>query len=157
MSLPSTFPPLTTKDTAKRLTSQHPQGFTVVETMVVIAILGILFSIATVVLGNLAPKFDLDNGARMTAMALNEARVQAIARGHNMVVSFGSNTFTITDDVNNEVVAEGQLPLHLSLSAGDDSTFTPLGTVTAPLIVTVSNGDNSRDVSVGLIGEVQIQ
>ena len=88
-------------------------------------------------------------------MALNQGRVQAITRGHTVVVTFGTNDFTIADG--DETVATDQLPPHITVSADSDATFTPLGTVTAPVTVTVGNGDGSREVKVGLIGEVQIQ
>jgi hypothetical protein len=125
--------------------------------MVALAILGILLPMTAASLGTLAPQFDLDNGARRTAMALNQARVQAITRGHTMVVTFGTNTLTITDNVNSKTVARDHLPPDLRVSASAAATFTPLGTVAAPLTVTVSNSHNSRYVSVRLTGEVQVQ
>ena len=74
-----------------------------------------------------------------------------------MVVTFGADTFLLTDITNHETVAEGEFPSDITISAEDDATFTPLGTVTVPVTVTVSNSENSRDVSVGLTGEVQVQ
>jgi len=144
------------------------KGFTLAEMLVAISVLGILLAATAVGLGTLAPQFDLDNGTRKVAMALNQGRVQAITRGHTMVVTFGTNDcpagrvcFTITDDVADERVATDQLPLHITVSvvtpADGAATFTPLGTVTVPVAVTVSNSGHSRGVTVGLIGEVQIQ
>ena len=133
------------------------KGMTLIELMVALAMLGILLPMAAVSLGSLAPKFDLDNAARKTVMVLNQARVQAITRGHTVVVTFGTDTFLITDTTNHETVAEGEFPSYITVSAEDDATFTPLGTVTIPVTVTVSNSEDSRDVSVGLTGEVQVQ
>ena len=133
------------------------KGMTLIELMVALAMLGILLPMAAVSLGSLAPKFDLDNAARKTVMVLNQARVQAITRGHTVVVTFGADTFLLTDITNHETVAEGEFPSDITISAEDDATFTPLGTVTVPVTVTVSNSENSRDVSVGLTGEVQVQ
>ena len=130
-------------------------GFTVAEMLVAISTLGILVAAAAVGLGTLAPQFDLDNGARKVAMALNQGRVQAITRGHTIVVTFDTNDFTITDG--EETVATDRLPSHITISATSAVTFTPLGTVTVPVTVTVSNSSHSRGVSVGLIGEVQTQ
>lgn len=133
------------------------KGFTLAEMLVTISVLGILSTAAAVGLGALAPQFDLDNAARKVAMALNQGRVQAITRGHTMVVAFGTNDFTITDAVAGETVATDTFPPHITVSADGDATFTSLGTVTTPVTVTVSNSNHSRAVSVGLIGEVQIQ
>ena len=52
---------------------------TLIELMVALAMLGILLPMAAVSLGNLAPKFDLDNAARKTVMVLNQARVQYLS------------------------------------------------------------------------------
>lgn len=131
------------------------KGFTLAEMFVTISVLGILLAAAAVGLGTLAPQFDLDNGTRKVAMALNQGRVQAITRGHTIVVAFDTDAFTITDA--GETIATDTFPPHISVSADGAASFTPLGTVTAPVIVTVSNSDHSRVVSVGLIGEVQIQ
>ena len=130
------------------------KGFTLAEMLVAISTLGILLGAAVVGLGTLAPQFDLDNGTRKVAMALNQARVQAITRGHTIVVTFDTNDFTIADG--DKRIAKDTFPPHITVSP-DSVTFTPLGTVTAPVTVTVSNSDHSRAVSVGLIGEVQIQ
>jgi len=136
---------------------QCQRGFTMVEMIVAIGIFGIMGAIAAVGLGIFAPQFNLDNAARMAAMGLNQARVQAITRGHNIDITFAAYTFAITDaDNGDELMAVGELPFAITADVGT-TTFTPLGTVTAPLTITLSNGDGSRAVSVGLIGEVQIQ
>ena len=148
----------------KRLSilSVGEEGLTLAEMCVTLSMLGILMAAAAVGLCTLAPQFDLDNATRKVAMALNQGRVQAITRGHSMVVAFDTNAegavaFTITDDVDDETIATDIFPPHITVSADRNPTFTPLGTVTAPVTVTVSNGNGSRDVNVGLIGEVQIQ
>lgn len=136
---------------------QCQRGFTMVEMIVAIGIFGIMGAIAAVGLGILAPQFNLDNAARKVAMALNQGRVQAITRGHTIVVTSGTGAFTITDNVNHETIATDTLPPHITVSADGNATFTPLGTVTTPVTVTVSNSDHSRAVSVGLMGEGQIR
>jgi type II secretion system protein H len=141
----------------KRFRKHQQQGFTAIEVLVAIGILGILAVFVGIGLGALAPKFDLDNGARRIAMALSQARIQAITRGHAMDISFDANSFAITDpDGGDEVLEEGELPSGVTVEATGTTTFTALGTVTAPFTATVSNDEGSRTVSVGLTGEVQI-
>jgi len=125
--------------------------------LVAIGTMGILFSMAVVGLGTLAPQFDLDNAARRVAMVLSQGRVQAITRGHRIVVSFGEGEATITDDTDGVEMATETFPPHIYVSASGDTTFTPVGTATTPVSVTVSNGSSSREITVGLIGGVQIQ
>jgi prepilin-type N-terminal cleavage/methylation domain-containing protein len=137
--------------------SIREKGFTLAEMLVAISVLGILTAAAAVGLGILASQFDLDNAARQVSMVLSQARIQAVTRGHRMVVSFGEGEATITDATDDEDIATQTFPSHITVSASSDATFTPVGTTTVPVTVTVSHGDGSRDVRVGLLGEVQIQ
>jgi Tfp pilus assembly protein FimT len=133
-------------------------GLTLIEVLVAIGIMTILIATAAVGLGALAPKFNLDNGVRTAAMALHQARTQAITRGHTVEVTFDAAGFTITDATNgDEFIAEGEVPSGIVLSPSDIFSFTPLGMATAPQTVSISNGDHSRDVRVGLTGEVMIE
>lgn len=133
-------------------------GMTVIELLAALVVFGMLGSLMVVTLGSLAPKFNLDSGARLTAMGLMQARMQAISRGHTLDVTCAADTLTIIDRDNaDEILAYVNLPSGITLSAENDVTFTPLGIVPAPLTITVSNGSGSRNVSVGLTGEVQIQ
>jgi prepilin-type N-terminal cleavage/methylation domain-containing protein len=136
---------------------QQQQGLTALEMVVAMGIVGILAAMTSIGLAALAPKFNLDNSARQVAMALSQARIQAITRGHAIDIAFAADSFAITDPADgDELLAEGELPSGITVDASDTVTFTPLGTTAAPLTVTVSNSDGSRAVSVGLTGEVQI-
>lgn len=141
-------------------TGTRQSGFSIIEVLWAMGTFGVLATVAGVSLGEVAPKFALDNGARMVAMALNQARTLSIMRGHIVDVSFKSHSFTITDTdegANGEDVATGQLPAHLTMAVTGAASFTPLGTVSAPLAVTLSN-DAAHDqvVRVSLTGEVHI-
>jgi hypothetical protein len=90
-------------------------------------------------------------------MALTQGRVSAINRGHVVVASFASSTFTVIDTQNgNEVLATGSLSPNLTLDATAPATFSPLGTVAAPVVVTLHRGADTRTVRVGLTGMVEI-
>lgn len=146
------------EEVAENCTTHDDTGMTVIELLVASVVFGMLALMAVVTLGSLAPRFNLDNGARLTAMGLIQARMQAISRGHTMEVTFATDTLTIIDTDNaDEILAHVNLPSGITISAGSDATFTPLGIVPVPRTITVSNGDDSRNVSVGLTGEVQIQ
>jgi prepilin-type N-terminal cleavage/methylation domain-containing protein len=134
------------------------QGFSVIELLVAISILSVLLFIASSTLGELAPKFALDNTVRSVARALNQARSQAITRGHTVDVTFAAHSYEITDATDGDaVLATDELSALVGVSTGDVVTFTPLGMAAAPLTITVSNGSNSRTVEIGITGEVMIQ
>lgn len=138
-------------------TARGQGGFSMLEVLVVVGMFGIMSVAAGVGLGQVAPKFDIDNGARMVAMALNQARALAITRGHVVDVTFGSHSFTVTDTETSKDVAAGQLPARITMAVAGSASFTPLGTVNNPLNVTLKNGGaHNRVVRVSLTGEVQI-
>src|SRR5262245_53698616 len=104
------------------------KGLTVAEMLVAISTLGVLLGAAAVGLGTLAPQFDLDNGARQVGMVLSQARIQAITRGHRVVVSIAEEGATVTDDTEHEEIATKSFPPHISISANKPAVFTSVGT-----------------------------
>jgi len=142
--------------TPKQATRRSQRGFTLIEVLVAMAVFGILSSLAAITLGSLAPKFDLDNAARSAAMAMTRAKVQAITRGHATKITLEGGVFTTKDEATGEYIGDGEFSSALTLSGTDEYVFSPLGTASAgPL--TLSNGEHSRDIVVGLIGTVEIE
>lgn len=118
-----------------------------------------LLAIGAPSLGTMATRFTLDGGTRAVAMALSQARVSAITRGHPVSASFTTHGYTMTDTVlnANQIVVKGNVPAQVLISSTGTTTFTPLGTISTPLVVTLRRGDVTRFVRVGLTGEVQVQ
>ena len=134
------------------------KGFTVAELLVAISMLGILLAAAAVGLGTLAPQFDVDNGTRQVGMVMSQARIQAITRGHRVVVALGEEGATVTDETEHQEIATQTFPPHISITANKEAVFTAVGTITDPdVVITVSNSQSSRNLRIGLIGEVQIE
>ncbi len=72
-------------------------GFTLVELMIVVAIIGILAGIGTTLLLNYLPNMRLKSAARDIFSTMMQAKVEAIRRGENVSLSFntGGNTYTM--------------------------------------------------------------
>ena len=134
------------------------QGFTVIELLVALSVLAILLSLAANTLGELGPKFELDNTVRSVAMALNQARSQAVTMGHTIDVSFDSHDYEIIDVTDGgTVLLADEFSTITAVSAGDVVTFTPLGMADAEVPITVSNDSYSRVVKVKITGEVILE
>jgi len=141
-----------------RILARGCQGFSVLELLVTITILSLLLFIASSTLGTLAPKFALDSTVRSVVMALSQARVHAVMRGHTVNVAFDAHSYEITDATDGDaVLAAGELSTLVGVSAGDVVTFTPLGMAAAPVVISASNDASSREVNVGITGEVTVQ
>jgi prepilin-type N-terminal cleavage/methylation domain-containing protein len=137
------------------------RGFTVAEMMVTVAAVGILLSAASATLGKLGPQFTLDNAARTAAITLNRAKTMAVTRGDNTFVWIGYGYCVVwtvdPDDWEWEVLYDQSFSQKIAVSGQQWFVFTPLGSTDDPGTLTLSNGQYSRNVTVGLIGEVDIQ
>jgi type IV fimbrial biogenesis protein FimT len=87
----------------------HERGFTLIEAMVGVVIIGIL-AIATVPnLRSYRESQRMSAACDRIAAACREARSQARAQNHNIIVSYdvGANQFTVIQDANDNGVADG--------------------------------------------------
>lgn len=133
---------------------------TVAELLASISAMGVLVSIGALSLAPLTAAFGLDNGSRTVAMALSQARVFAITRAHVVQVSFTSHGFTMRDtevDADGQILMAGEMPNEVAIEASGTASFSALGTVAAPLTVTLDRAGDTRVVRVALTGEVSIE
>jgi Tfp pilus assembly protein FimT len=122
--------------------------------------LAVLLAVAAPNVSRVSDAFKLDDVSRTVAMALAQARVAAITRGHPIDVSFTPQSFTMTDPeigADGYVLINGELTAPTTLTASGTTSFTPLGTVTAPLTVTIRGAGRQRVVRLGLGGEVELE
>lgn len=115
------------------MASHHRSGgFTILELIVAVAILGVLISVGVSGYGRWVKRENIRAGARDMAMGLQKAKGLAVQRGRNTVVLFNSpaaSSYQIIDDANNNCVADvGETVLYeRSLPTGVTS---PVGTIT---------------------------
>ncbi|MBU4230742.1 MAG: GspH/FimT family pseudopilin [Proteobacteria bacterium] len=98
---------------------QHRRaGFTLVELMIVVAIMGILAGIAFSLMRNWLPNMRLRGAARDVYSVMQRAKAEAIERGVNVAIAYNTvaNTYTMFVDVNsNRLQDAGEISL---LSSG---------------------------------------
>ena len=133
---------------------QGMAGFSFVETLTAIFILGVLVSIAMPHFTRLLPGLRLNSAARQIATDLQLARMRAISQHANQTVAFNTTTATYTlgtDTRNLSTLYPGT-----TITKTGDPTFTTTGTAIAGQTITVSNNGVSKTVQVNAIGRVTI-
>lgn len=132
-------------------------GFSFAEMVVTLSMAGVLAGIGALSLGPLSAAFSLDTGSRTVAMGFSQARVFAISRGRTVNVTFGSGGFVVRDTQLNQDLMHAEVPAPVTMEATGVASFSPLGSVSTPVVVTLDRNGKTRLVRVGFTGEVEIQ
>jgi type IV fimbrial biogenesis protein FimT len=144
--------------------SLDKRGFTLIEMMIVIAIIGIVAAIAAPNLANYMAQRRLNGAARMVMSDLMAARMLAVAQNRNVQVSFPSSaaaTYTYDTTGTSPLTKNIQTGFgyhDVTLSSNTNPIFIPNGTVSAATngTVTLSNGAGSKLVTTSSAGRVRI-
>ncbi len=143
------------------------KGFTLVELLIVIAVMGILSAVAVPGYQTFLAKKRLNGAAREVMSDLMEARMQAINQNNRFRVFFLDNRryLILDDDDNNNAISSGETTRlkniqtnfsDVTLSRTADPIFHPRGTATLGTTVTVTNSQGTKYVIVSLTGRVRI-
>ena len=140
-------------------------GFTLVEILVVITIIGILSAIAVPNWSTLLPTYALNGAARQVQSELQKTKSRAVSENTNYRLVFSSTGYSIERDTGSGWQSTGEnkpLPDGISLAGTSDMTlgFTSRGTssdTTNDKIVKLCNIKNKgKNVVLGTLGRVRI-
>ncbi|MBC8431284.1 MAG: GspH/FimT family pseudopilin [Desulfobacterales bacterium] len=147
---------------------KRESGFTLIEMMIVIAVLAIMAAIAIPNFMALLPGMRLNGAARQVMGDLMAARMKAVKLNQRTKVSFNANSYEIWNDADNSgTVADNegddkertlQTNYHdvsFDLENTADPVFSPRGTATNRTI-TLENPSGSKSITISIAGRVKI-
>jgi len=138
--------------------SSRRRGFTLVETVMVLALAGLLVLGSTHVVQRLVPKLRLRAGIWEVTSALSQARFRAVMAGEPVRVRFLPSGFVLERydagasvwRVVRTAVLEG-----LAVRANNAPVFHPQGTVSDLATILLSNSRGSYRITVAITGRIR--
>ena len=146
----------------------NESGFTLMELILVVAIMGIMAAIAIPAFMGFLPGMRLNGAARQVMSDLMDARMEAVKQNHEFKVFFLNNhEYKILDDNDNDGIDDGGAETSrtvdiqdnysdVTLSDTGDPVFGPKGTAPSLSTITLQNSSGSKSVSVSIAGRVKI-
>jgi len=134
------------------------RGYSLIETVAVLLVLGVLAAAAAVPFVRPSEKAALERGVWEVQARLNYARFKSVYRGWPMKVTFrgGSCLVDHFDETTNEWVRDEEHPLPgVTVQANNAPIFHPTGTVSNLATITIFNARGTYRITLAISGRVR--
>ena len=142
-------------------------GFTLVELMITMAVIGIVSSVTTVNVIREIPRYRLTNAASQLAWTFRALRMRAISQHHAVTVTFtNDHVYTVWTDRNgNTSIDSGEVQTvdinkaypGVQLASTTNPVFNAIGTVKDIPTITLTNPSGAKTLTMNILGNVTIQ
>ncbi|MFQ6084089.1 MAG: Tfp pilus assembly protein FimT/FimU [Candidatus Aminicenantia bacterium] len=134
------------------------KGFSLLEVLTAISIMGILLTLSLPALQRMAPKYQLKRATREITSRLTYAKNKAIFQGTKFKVKFYKDGYAVEkfDSIQNEWKQEEKTILErVDISANNSPTFHPNGTVSNLASIYVSNSTGKYKITIAISGRIK--
>jgi prepilin-type N-terminal cleavage/methylation domain-containing protein len=134
------------------------KGFTLIETSIALAVMGILLYLAGTTFQNLIPKYRLEKSVWEVRSALHAARAKALYKGVAHRVKFGAGQTAVESyDAARKtwVLEERHAAEGVSIEANNVPFFGPDGTISGLATILVSNRWGAYKVTLAITGRIK--
>ncbi len=135
------------------------KGFSLIEMVVVVAILSIFIGMGSISFHKLAPKYNLIGAVQEIHSQMNKARYMAIFKGTKVRVKFAQNSYILEKyDRNQGKWISTQLNLldGVIIQANNTPTFHPKGTVSNLASIHISNSWGAYKITMAISGRIKV-
>ncbi len=139
--------------------NKNTRGFSLIEVVIALTILGLIIALLSHSFSNQAPKYQLKRATWEIYSRMNYARYKAIYRGTKYKVRFGSNCYVLEkfDEHKGEWKTEQQSFLDgVTITANNSPIFHPRGTVSNLASITIQNSWGQYKVTVAISGRIKV-
>ena len=143
----------------------HQRGFTLLEVIVVMAIMGIVAAIGLPAFSDWREKQSVRNATQVLLAHMKQARIMAVAENRSVSITFTSSSYMFDADTTtgstcgpcrSETVTLSQFSSKLSVSPTTTRTFTSRGTANSGT-TTLTAGDSVKKITINVIGRAYLQ
>jgi prepilin-type N-terminal cleavage/methylation domain-containing protein len=138
------------------------EGFSLVEIMIVVALVATMAAITVPSVQGAIQRYDLLTSGQQVVSTIRAARIQAVSRNQILKVRFdfpAAGQYQVVDAVDAAVGLPQTLGSQITFGAFTDVQFTTAGRLAAPVVIRVTNGTAAQDriINVSASGQVRLQ
>ena len=135
------------------------RGFSLLDALISLFLLGILISLISHSFLNLSPKYKLRKAVREIHSSLNYARYKALFEGIKVRIKFAEQSYTIekyNEPEKEWIIDRSRLLEGVTLQANNSPTFHPRGTVSNLASIYISNSWGKHKITLAISGRIKV-